>query len=167
MNIGLDWWVLNAHCLRNSGVSWLRRAVLPRVSHILQFLYNLFTKQRALEPLAPHGSGGRSARWCSDASIPLQIDYKIGHLMTQEADVSTGFSDTSIPLQTDYKIKHFGASGASCLRRPIRQILFPSHPPCKTETLQPRAPHGSRGRSAKSFPNSSNPLKTLHKRSTL
>jgi hypothetical protein len=64
---------------------------------MLQFLYKLITKLSILEPLALHGSGGRSAQGRSDASIPLQIGNKT---------------------------KHFGASGASWLRRAIRQILF-------------------------------------------
>ena len=64
---------------------------------ILQFLYKLITKHSIFEPLALHGSGGRSAKGRSDASIPLQIGIKT---------------------------KHFGGSGASWLKMAIRQILF-------------------------------------------
>ena len=68
----------------------------PDPFQMLQILYKSFTKRGILEPLALRGSGGRSARSLPKASNPLQILYKT---------------------------EHSGASGASWLRRPIRQIL--------------------------------------------
>ena len=71
-------------------------ADLPSPFQMLQILYKSFTKRSILERRAPHGPGGRSARSFPNASNPLQI-----------------LSQT----------EHSGASGASWLRRPIRQIL--------------------------------------------
>ena len=68
----------------------------PRGLQMLQFLYKLVLQQSILELLAPHGSGGRSAKSCSNVSNPLQ---------------------------TLYKTAHFGASGASWLRRQIASWL--------------------------------------------
>ena len=71
---------------------------------------------------------------------------------------------TSNPLQILYQTDHSGASGASWLKRPIRQILskcFKSF--TKLSILEPRVPHGSGGPSARSFPNASNPLQILYK----
>ena len=114
-----------------------QEAYPPDPCQRLQILYKSFTKQSILEPRAPHGSGGPSARSFPDASNPLPILYK-----------------------TD----HSGASGASWLRRLIRQILskcFKSF--TKRSILEPRVPHGSGGPSARSFPNASNPLQILYK----
>ena len=47
---------------------------------MLQFLYKLITKESILELLVLHGSGGRLVQGLSDASIPLEIDYKRKHL---------------------------------------------------------------------------------------
>ena len=71
---------------------------------------------------------------------------------------------TSNPLQILYKTDHSGASGASWLKRPIRQILskcFKSF--TKRSILEPRAPHGSGGPSARSFLNASYPSQILYK----
>ena len=145
----------------------------PDPFQMSQILYKSFTKRSILEPQAPHGFGGRSARSSQSVSNPLEILYKT---------------------------EHSGASGASWLRRPIRQILskcFKSFinplqnpafwsfvrlmaqeadPPdpfqmlqflykffTKRSILEPRAPHGSGARSARSLPNVSNPLQILCK----
>ena len=63
---------------------------------MVQILHKSFTKRSILEPRAPHVSGSRFARSDPKASNPLQILYKA---------------------------EPFGASGASWLRSPIRQIL--------------------------------------------
>ena len=213
-----------------SGASWLKRPI----RQILSKCFKSFTKRSILEPRAPHGSGGPSARSFPNASNPLQILYKtehsgasgaswlrrpirqilsrcfkfftnplqnwsfwsLGRLLPQEADPPDPFQ----MLQILYKTEHSGASGASWLRRPIRQILskcFKSftnplqnwafwsfgrlmaqeaYPPdpcqrlqilyksfTKQSILEPRAPHGSGGPSARSFPNASNPLQILYK----
>ena len=63
-----------------------------------------------------------------------------------------------------YKTDHSGASGAYCLRRLIRQILFKCFKSfTKRSILEPRAPHGSGGPSARSFLNASYPSQILYK----
>ena len=109
----------------------------PDPFQMLQIFYKSLTKLSILELWAPHGSGGPSARSFLDASNSLQILYK-----------------------TD----HSGASGAYCLRRLIRQILFKCFQSfTKRSILEPRAPHGSGGPSARSFLNASYPSQILYK----
>ena len=170
-----------------------------------QILYKSFTKQSILEPRGPHGSGGRSAKSFPNPLNPLQTLYKtehsgasgaswlrrpirqivskyfksftnplqngalwsLGRLMAQEAGSAKSFPNASNPLQILHKAGHFGVSGVSWLRKPDRpslsqmlQILYKSF--TKQSILEPRAPHGSGGRPAKSFPNTLNPLQTLY-----
>ena len=66
------------------------------MSQLPRIIYISFTKRSIWGPLVPYGSDGRSARSFPNASTPLQILYKT---------------------------EHSGASGASWLWRPIRQIL--------------------------------------------
>ena len=149
-----------AHLQRCVPRSW-------RVSS-LQMHYKSFTKRCILEPPAPRGSGGRSARSFPNASNPLQILIKRSILEPLApggwGDRSArSFPNASNPLQILYKRMYSGASGASWLRRPIRQILskcFKSF----TNPLQNNAFWNLRrlmaqeAGSAKSFPNASNHL---------
>ena len=81
-------------------------------------------------------------------------------------------SNASNSLQTLYKTEHSGASGASWLRRPdlasrfqMLQILYRSF--TKLNILEPRAHHGSGGRSAKPLQVLQFLYKPFTKRSTL
>ena len=196
--------------LQNGALWSLRRLMAqeadpPDPCQMLEILYKSFTKRSILEPRAPHGSGGQ----LSDPFQMLQILYKPftkRSILEPRAPRGSGarsakcFPNASNPLQILYKTEHFGTSGASCLRRPIQQILFKCFksftnplqngafwslgrpvaqeldPPSafqmlqtlyksftKLSTLELRAPHGSGGRSGKSFSNASNPLQTLYK----
>ena len=106
-----------------------QKAALSQCLQMLQFLHKSFTKLVTLEARAAHGPEGRSVKVFPNASISVQILYKIGHFGALGASCSEArsvkvSSNASISVQILYKICHFGASGASLLRRPLCQSLF-------------------------------------------
>ena len=87
---------LQNRALWSLGLFMAQEANPPNPFHMLQILCKSFTKRSILEPRAPHGSGGPSARSFLNASNPSKILHKT---------------------------MHSGASDASWLRMPIRQII--------------------------------------------
>jgi hypothetical protein len=90
----------------------------------LQILYKSFTKQSILEPLAPHGLGGRICQILSEGfksfTHPLQNGafWSLWRLMAQEAGSARSFPKASNSSQMLHKTVYSGASGASWLRMP-------------------------------------------------
>ena len=123
----------------------------------LAILYKPFTKKSILEPLAPHGSGGRICQILSKCfkSFTNHLQngafWSLWRLMAQEADRPKCFQNASNPLQILYKTVYSGASGPSRLRRsdlpdPFQMLQILYNPFTKRCILEPLAPHGSRGR---------------------
>ena len=139
----------------------------------LPILYKPFTKQSMLEPLAPHGSGGRICQILSKCFKSFYKSFTKRCILKHLAPHCSGgricqtFPNASNPLQILYKMEHSGASGSSWLRRPDLpdpfqrlQILYKSF--TQRSILESLAPHGS-GRSicqilSEGFKSFTNPL---------